>query len=199
MHDSLINSLIKYVGIAIAASYRTYSEKKEFEKLKPVADLGDAEAQYKIAQFYQSGSGVEKSPTNAVEYFIKSANKGLIKSQLELAKRYMRGRGVEKDYVKSYAYFNFSLMCHQDIPKSSNKKSGTFTKSKLYFNFSDMKISLVSKEDWVVLSTQKQLIKLAKKMTPEQIQTAKWLALKLKKDLDLTSDRFSLNQHMPVR
>jgi hypothetical protein len=188
MHDSLINSLIKYVGIAIAVSYRTYLEKKEFEKLKPVADLGDAEAQYKIAQFYQSGSGVEKSPTNAVEYFIKSANKGLIKSQLELAKRYMRGRGVEKDYVKSYAYFNFSLMCHENTPKSPNKKSGIFTQSKLYFNFSDLKLRLVSKEDWLVFNTQEQIIKIAKKMTPEQIQTAKWLALKLKKELDSASE-----------
>ena len=69
----------------------------ELLKLTQQAELGDANAQFKLGYCYYSGQGVEKDYSQAV-YWYKMAAGCSPQAQYELAKCYYFGQGVEKDY-----------------------------------------------------------------------------------------------------
>ena len=46
--------------------------KEEFKKLKKDAELGDADAQRKLARCYENGDGVEKDPEEAKKWYEKA-------------------------------------------------------------------------------------------------------------------------------
>ena len=58
------------------------------------AQNGNAEAQYKLAQAYEKGSGVTKDLTEAMAWYHKAAEQGLAEAQYKLAEAYESGAGV---------------------------------------------------------------------------------------------------------
>jgi len=68
----------------------------------PLAEKGDAMAQFNLAMLYHSGSGLPQNEAEAVKWYIKSAENGYIIAQEYLAVAYREGWfGLEKDLKKA--------------------------------------------------------------------------------------------------
>jgi TPR repeat protein len=72
-----------------------YKLKTETIKIQQQAYLGDAEAQYKLADIFQNGSGVVKNPINAFYWYQKSARQGNLPAQFNVWYAYLTGEGVQ--------------------------------------------------------------------------------------------------------
>ncbi|NUU02214.1 tetratricopeptide repeat protein [Herbaspirillum robiniae] len=69
----------------------------EIEKLGKAASGGDAEAQYRLAQKYSTGSGLPRSTQTAVFWLAKAAAQGHVAAQATLGTSYLVGEGTNKD------------------------------------------------------------------------------------------------------
>ncbi len=66
-------------------------------ELRPLAEQGDAKAQYNIGIMYDRGDGVPQDYAEAVKWFRKAAEQGFAKAQNNLGEMYRYGYGVAKD------------------------------------------------------------------------------------------------------
>ncbi|CAC9590251.1 hypothetical protein [uncultured Gammaproteobacteria bacterium] len=64
-------------------------------KIQQQAYLGDAEAQYKLADIFQKGKGVVKNPTNAFYWYQKAAKQGNLPAQFNVWYAYLTGEGTQ--------------------------------------------------------------------------------------------------------
>ncbi len=63
----------------------------------PLAQKGDAAAQYNMALMYQQGQGTGKDNTKAFEWFLRSAKQGDQLSMAQVGESYLLGQGVKKN------------------------------------------------------------------------------------------------------
>ena len=59
----------------------------EFDKLRKMAEGGDAKAQHELAVRLDKGDGVERDAVKAFEWFVKAAQAGSIESMVEVVER----------------------------------------------------------------------------------------------------------------
>ncbi len=79
---------------------------------RPLAEQGNAEAQFNLGNMYRKGLGVPQDYAEAVNWFRKAAEQGHAKAQLFLGNMYFFGQGVSKDYVQAYMWFNLAASRH---------------------------------------------------------------------------------------
>jgi uncharacterized protein len=79
-------------------------------ELKPLAEQGDSEAQFKLGSLYYQGWGVAQDYKEAVKWLRKAAEQGHTFSQATLGTIYAEGaQGViEKDYPQALMWFLFA-------------------------------------------------------------------------------------------
>jgi TPR repeat protein len=77
---------------------------------RPLADAGDAEAQFHLGELYRLGRGVPEDPAMAGRWHLEAAKQGHAQSMYYVALMYYRGRGGdwEKDYVRAYVWFTLA-------------------------------------------------------------------------------------------
>ncbi len=93
VHTAARAELPKEVSAAIdSKDYKT-----ALKQLRPLADHGNAEAQYWIGQFYLEGDGVKEDDAEAAKWYRKAADLGDADAQDMLGWQYMTGHGVEQD------------------------------------------------------------------------------------------------------
>ena len=73
--------------------------------LKPWAERGQEEAQYRLGTLYENGQGVEKSLEEAKKWYRKAAERNHDGAQNNLGVCYRGGQGVEEDYVEAVNWF----------------------------------------------------------------------------------------------
>ena len=66
---------------------------------KPLADAGDARAQFNIGVMYDQGKGVDRDHLSAVGWWRKAAEQGFASAQHNLANNLIAGDGVARDYM----------------------------------------------------------------------------------------------------
>jgi TPR repeat protein len=91
------------------AGLRAYENKDyatALQEWRPLAENGDAAAQFNLGLMYYDGTGVPQDFKQAASWFQRSADQGYTKSQLNLGAMYAIGRGVKRDYVRSYFWFS---------------------------------------------------------------------------------------------
>ena len=79
-----------------------------FKEWKPLAEQGDVDAQYNLAQMYRNGQGVPQNYTQAVTWYKKAAEQGHVSAQLNLGIMYGTGRGIPQNYKIAYILFNLA-------------------------------------------------------------------------------------------
>jgi len=88
------NLLMKYIF--------SFDDKKEaFRWFKDAADLGNADAQYRVALMYRDGFGVEKNNSESLKYFEFSGNNGNLRAMQYLGDAYLNGI-IDFDEKKSF-------------------------------------------------------------------------------------------------
>ena len=76
--------------------------------LRPLAEQGDAVAQYDLGLMYHIGEGVPQDYAEAVKWWRMAAEQGHAKAQNNLGVMYGTGRGVPTDDALAYMWFNLA-------------------------------------------------------------------------------------------
>ena len=84
----------------------------------PLAEQGNARAQYYIGMAYAMGKGVPQDDKTAVKWFRLSVEQGYANAQNYLGFMYQKGRGVPQDYMTALKWFR--LAAKQGDPKAKN-------------------------------------------------------------------------------
>ena len=75
---------------------------------QPVAEQGNASAQYNLGQLYRDGLGVTQDYKEAEKWYLSAAENGLAAAQFTLGVMYLNGEGVPKDNVQAYMWFSLA-------------------------------------------------------------------------------------------
>lgn len=66
-------------------------------------------AQFRLAELYYTGRGVEHDYTQAIHFYTLAANKGHAASQYLLGTMFVEGWGVKQDYIQAYVWLKRAL------------------------------------------------------------------------------------------
>ncbi len=84
------------------AAFEAGDHLRAMEIWVPLANAGDAVAQYSLGKLYeQGGNGVQKDPAQAVQWYRQAAIGGVAAAENNLALMYARGQGVQRDLVRA--------------------------------------------------------------------------------------------------
>ena len=67
------------------------------EQLRVLADEGERDAQFRLGQFYEEGSLVDRDQGKAIQLYLQAAEQGHAAAQHALGQIYHLGNGVERD------------------------------------------------------------------------------------------------------
>ena len=76
---------------------------------RPLAEQGDAKAQFNLGGMYEFGLGVTEDGAEAVKWYRKAAEQGDAKAQIQLALIYDIGMVVPQDYVQAYVWYKLAV------------------------------------------------------------------------------------------
>jgi uncharacterized protein len=89
---------------AVAAAHRgDYAA--ALRRLSPLAEKGDARAQFDIGFMHAYGWGVQRNPADAIPWYRKAADQGLAVAQHFLGLAYVNGEGVRPDDAEAARWF----------------------------------------------------------------------------------------------
>ncbi len=94
-------------------------------ELTPLAERGDATAQFNLGNIYLYGWGIKKNEVEAAKWFHKAAEQGDAKARKMLAYMYERGVGVEKNPAEAEKWSRKSTE-KRSIPAQTGAGGGVF-------------------------------------------------------------------------
>ena len=74
----------------------------------PLAEQGDAHAQYNLGVMYSDGQGVIQDYKEAVKWYKLAAEQGFANAQYNLAKMYENGKGAPQDYAEAVKWWRLA-------------------------------------------------------------------------------------------
>lgn len=83
----------------------------EWSRLRHMADSGDLNSQFQLANFYYDppeGSTLPHSFGKAAKYYRLAALQNHAASQHNMGVLYLKGEGVDRDWAEAYAWFSLS-------------------------------------------------------------------------------------------
>ncbi len=75
---------------------------------RPLAERGDAKAQFGLGLMYGNGEGVPQDYAEALQWYRKAAAQGHATAQYNLGLMYGNGEGVPQDYVQAHMWYNLA-------------------------------------------------------------------------------------------
>ena len=146
---------------------------------QPLAEQGQAVAQYQLGLLYANGKGVTKDDAQARQWYEKSAAQGRADAQVNLGILYDYGRGVPQDFKKAVYWYRLSANQGNDL---AQRQLGL-----LYERGDGVQQDYVEAYMWYSLGAANGATRgatlrdaLAKQMTPDQIAEAHMRAQKWK-------------------
>ena len=126
----LFLALVVFSALAVAgpledglSAYEKFDYATALRLWRPLAEHGNASAQYYLGLMYASGRGVQQNDAEAVKWFRKAGEQGYASAQYNLGLMYASGRGVQQNdaeaakwYVKAaeqgdaFAQYNLGVM-----------------------------------------------------------------------------------------
>ena len=86
-------------------AYRTKEYAKAVESWRPLAEKGDAAAQYRLGMLYAEGKGVEQNDATAFMWMRRAAEQGNAEAQYDVGTSYIGGLGIEKNPQEAAKWF----------------------------------------------------------------------------------------------
>jgi TPR repeat protein len=80
------------------------------KEYRPLAEHGDAEAQYRVGRMYEFGQGVPQDKAQGIAWVRKAAAQNHADAQQELGFIYATGDGVKQDDVQAVEWFRKAAM-----------------------------------------------------------------------------------------
>lgn len=145
------------------------------KKFKPLAEQGNADAQYNLGIMYRNGRGVSQDYNQAVRWYTMAAEQGLADAQLNLGVMYDNGQGVVQDNKQAVRWY--TMAAQNGIPRAQSNLG------LMYVNGKGIVQSFVLAHMWFnisaangVTSAEKYRDIVSDLMTPQQIAEAQQLA-----------------------
>ncbi len=113
------------------AAYQRGDYATALREWRPLAEQGDAKAQFNLGIMYSNGQGVPQDYAEALQWLRKAAEQGQTRAQFNLGVMYRNGLGVGKDPAEAALWFGFKLgaACHvldlQVYPRCASSMSGS--------------------------------------------------------------------------
>ena len=153
---------------------KTSSPEGPLEILRKDAEQGDAEAQYKLGEMYDTGEGVIEDDTEAVKWYRKAAEQGHRNAQWQLGYKYEYGSGVVVDNKESIKWFRKAAEQGHEIAQFELSMRYTTGKGVVKDSIEAYKWTLLAQTNGIDVTAYKGMLE--KEMTPEQIAEAQRLA-----------------------
>ena len=106
---------------------------------KPLAERGDALAQYNLGLLYDHGLGVERGLSQAVTWYVRAAENGDADAQNAVADLYVAGFWGKKDYTKAARWYE--LAAEQGHVEAQRKLGDLLARGKGVKRNTDMAIA----------------------------------------------------------
>ncbi len=90
---------------AATAAYQHGDYATAYRLIYPLADQGDATAQFNLGVMYESGDGVPRNAAAALKWYRKAADQGNADAQVNLGLLYAKGVGVPRNYAEASKWF----------------------------------------------------------------------------------------------
>jgi TPR repeat protein len=87
------------------AAYRSGDYVKALQIMRPLAEKGDATAQFRLGSMYAEGKGVVRDDKAAFEWFLKAAQQGDPMAQYDTGASYAAGLGVAQSDEEAAKWF----------------------------------------------------------------------------------------------
>lgn len=87
------------------AAYRNGDYAKAMELWRPLADKGNADAQYRVGSMYAEGKGVQRNDATALTWFQQAAEHGNAAAQYNVGASYATGVGVAQSDAEAAKWF----------------------------------------------------------------------------------------------
>ncbi len=162
------------------AAYKYGAYATALREWRPLAEQGNAKAQYNLGLMYRKGQGVPQDDAEAVGWWCKAAEQGDAAAQNNLGVMYKMGLGVPQDYAEAVrwwrkaaeqghanAQYNLGLMYKNGLGVPQDEAQGY-----MWFNLAASTFPPGEDRDQSV----KNRDIVAKRMTPAQISEAQKLA-----------------------
>ncbi len=75
---------------------------------RPLAEQGDAAAQYYLGNLYRTGQGVPQDYAEAERWYRRAVEQGYASAQFNLGVIYDKGYGVPQDYVQAQMWYSLA-------------------------------------------------------------------------------------------
>ena len=115
--------------------FKTYQRKDyatALREFKPLAEQGDAEAQYNLGFMYANGEGVPKNDKMAVKWWKLAAEQGHASAQYNLGFMYGEGKAVPQNMVYAHMWLNVAAsQGHEIAAEGRDLASKTMTLSQI--------------------------------------------------------------------
>ena len=138
---------------------------------RPLADQGDAFAQFGLGEMYSRGHGVAQDYVQALKWYRKAADQGNASAQSNLGFMYGEGQGVAQDYAEALKWYRKAA--------DQGDAVGQFILGGMYYNGQGVAQDYVQAHMWLNLSaaqgtkdSDKFRDQVASEMTPDQIAEA---------------------------
>jgi len=157
------------------AAYESGDNATAVRLFRPLADQGDARAQFQLGRMYASGHGLPQDHVAAVSWFRLAAEQGNADAQRNLGIMYKRGRGVLTDNAEAAAWFR--LAAEQGDPAAQTDLGDMYQEGRgaeQDYVLAHMWYSLAAGQEHE--GAARQLRSIGRLMTPEQIAEAERLA-----------------------
>jgi TPR repeat protein len=89
-------------------AYNRGDFKTALREWQPLAEQGDARAQFSFGLLYENGDGVPRDYAKARQWYEKAAAQGDAKAQLYLGLQSSFGQGVPMDVVEAYMWYSLA-------------------------------------------------------------------------------------------
>ena len=90
------------------------------KELEPLAEQGDATAQYYIGAMYDEGLGVAIDHAKAFAWYLKSAEQGKFETQFNVGLMYEKGEGVSQNLNKAIEWYKKAIDNGDDGDSQNN-------------------------------------------------------------------------------
>jgi TPR repeat protein len=93
---------------AAEAAYLQGDYKTALEGFQPMAEKGNARAEFFLGEMYLNGNGVPRDYAQALKWASASAEQKNPDGQYTLGEIYASGKGVPQDYIKAHMWYSLS-------------------------------------------------------------------------------------------
>jgi TPR repeat protein len=101
------------------AAYQAGDFKKAYDIWLPLAEAGNAEAQFRVGRLYHLGEGVQKNIQNAIHWYESAADADHSMASYNLGVTYDFGEDISKDDAKAFIFYTKAAnLCHTSAQRN---------------------------------------------------------------------------------